>query len=235
MPVYIEKYGDLFGCHHSGTTTTRKDRATQPMGHGRLRWANRFVKYLLRECSFFGRDLSFITNPKLDSYSITIFHVSLLDLQLINFIRSVYSLHVIYRKTPNTLSLLRAFFQQELIPTHTSTNIPTLTLTTCNSMDLAVWAFFNQILVLRVYQVVSKMVVGHLFWATYQVNYLLWEDGLLPESAWCSIPFNESSAQWVIWTISNIESKWKNWRSLNMALGSLLQYFRKLRGIHPVH
>ena len=34
MPVYIEKYGDLFGCHHSGTTTTRKDRATQPMDHG---------------------------------------------------------------------------------------------------------------------------------------------------------------------------------------------------------
>ena len=79
-----------------------------------------------------------LQNSKLDSYSITIFHVSLLDLQLINFIRSVYSLHVIYRKTPNTLSLLRAFFQQELIPTHTSTNIPTLPLTTCNSMDLAV-------------------------------------------------------------------------------------------------
>ena len=33
------------------------------------------------------------------------------------------------------------------------------------------------------------------FWPTYQVNYLPWEDGLLPESAWCSIPFNESSAQ----------------------------------------
>ena len=37
MPVYIEKYGDLFGCHNS--ETTRKDRATQPMDHGRLRWA----------------------------------------------------------------------------------------------------------------------------------------------------------------------------------------------------
>ena len=51
-----------------------------------------------------------LQNSKLDSYSITIFHVSLLDLQLINFIRSVYSLHVIYPKTPNTLSLLKAFF-----------------------------------------------------------------------------------------------------------------------------
>ena len=44
MPVYIEKYGDLFGCHHSGTTTTRKDRATQPMDHGRLRWAKKYYR-----------------------------------------------------------------------------------------------------------------------------------------------------------------------------------------------
>ena len=43
MPVYIEKYGDLFGCHHSGTTT-RKDRATQPMDHGRLRWAKKYYR-----------------------------------------------------------------------------------------------------------------------------------------------------------------------------------------------
>ena len=37
MPVYIEKYGDLVGCHHRRTTNkrqTRKDRATQPMDHG---------------------------------------------------------------------------------------------------------------------------------------------------------------------------------------------------------
>ena len=42
MPVYIEKNGDLVGCHHSGTTNkrrTRNDRATQLMDHGRLRWA----------------------------------------------------------------------------------------------------------------------------------------------------------------------------------------------------
>ena len=42
MSVYIEKSGDLVGCYHSGTTnkqTKRKDRATQPMDHGRLRWA----------------------------------------------------------------------------------------------------------------------------------------------------------------------------------------------------
>ena len=45
MPVYIEKCGDLVGCFHSGTTNkrpnmlTRKDRATQPMDQGRLRWA----------------------------------------------------------------------------------------------------------------------------------------------------------------------------------------------------
>ena len=32
--------GDLVGCHHSGTDEQkRKDRATQPMDHGRLRWA----------------------------------------------------------------------------------------------------------------------------------------------------------------------------------------------------
>ena len=43
MPVYIEKSGDLVRCYHTGTTTNdkrkRKDRATQPMDHGRLRWA----------------------------------------------------------------------------------------------------------------------------------------------------------------------------------------------------
>ena len=42
MPVYIEKSGDLVGCPHSGTDDrTRKDRATQPMDQGRLRWAKR--------------------------------------------------------------------------------------------------------------------------------------------------------------------------------------------------
>ena len=43
MPVYIEKYGDLVGCYLNGTTNkrTRKDRATQPMDHGRLRWATK--------------------------------------------------------------------------------------------------------------------------------------------------------------------------------------------------
>ena len=41
MPVYIEKSGDLVGCNHSETTNkwTRKDRATQPLDHGKLRWA----------------------------------------------------------------------------------------------------------------------------------------------------------------------------------------------------
>ena len=44
MPLYIEKSGNLVGCYHSGTDRqtnkwTRKDRATQPMDHGRLRWA----------------------------------------------------------------------------------------------------------------------------------------------------------------------------------------------------
>ena len=41
MPVHIEKSRDLVGCHHSGTDNEqkRKDRATQPMDHGRLRWA----------------------------------------------------------------------------------------------------------------------------------------------------------------------------------------------------
>ena len=39
MPVYIEQSGDLVGCHHSRTNNrTRKDRATQPLDHGRLRW-----------------------------------------------------------------------------------------------------------------------------------------------------------------------------------------------------
>ena len=38
MPVHIEKSGDLVGCYHSRTDEqTRKDRATQPMDHGRLR------------------------------------------------------------------------------------------------------------------------------------------------------------------------------------------------------
>ena len=36
-------------------------------------------------------------------------------------------------------------------------------------------------------------------WLLSQVNYLPWEGRQLPESAWCSIPFNESSAQWVPW------------------------------------
>ena len=44
MPVYIEKYGDLVGCYHSGTTK-RKDRATQPMDHGLLRWANPCINF----------------------------------------------------------------------------------------------------------------------------------------------------------------------------------------------
>ena len=38
--LYIsKKNGDLVGCHHSGTGNEqkRKDRATQPMDHGRLR------------------------------------------------------------------------------------------------------------------------------------------------------------------------------------------------------
>ena len=38
----LKKSGELVGCHHSGTdgrtnAQTRKDRATQPMDHGRLR------------------------------------------------------------------------------------------------------------------------------------------------------------------------------------------------------
>ena len=42
MPVYIEKSGDFVGCYHRGTDErpidrTRKDRATQPIDHGRLR------------------------------------------------------------------------------------------------------------------------------------------------------------------------------------------------------
>ena len=38
MPVYIEKSGDLVGCHHSRTDDrTRKDRASQPMDHELLR------------------------------------------------------------------------------------------------------------------------------------------------------------------------------------------------------
>ena len=39
--------GDLVGCHHGGTTTnqTRKDRATQPMDYGRLRWAITLCTY----------------------------------------------------------------------------------------------------------------------------------------------------------------------------------------------
>ena len=43
MTVYIEKSGDLVGCYYSGTDgqrtneRTRKDGATQPMDHGRLR------------------------------------------------------------------------------------------------------------------------------------------------------------------------------------------------------
>ena len=38
--IYWKK-GDLVACYHSGTNErrTRKDRATQPMDHGRLRWA----------------------------------------------------------------------------------------------------------------------------------------------------------------------------------------------------
>ena len=50
MPKYIEKSVDLDGCYHSGTDRrtekqTRKDRATQPMDPGRLRWAT-FIEYL---------------------------------------------------------------------------------------------------------------------------------------------------------------------------------------------
>ena len=40
--VCVEKRGDFVGCYHSRTTNdkpTRKDGATQPMDHGRLRWA----------------------------------------------------------------------------------------------------------------------------------------------------------------------------------------------------
>ena len=62
---------------------------------------------------------SFIYNKilnRLDSYSITIFRVSLLDLLLINFIRSVYSLHIIFHKTPNPLILLKVLSQQNIIP-----------------------------------------------------------------------------------------------------------------------
>ena len=44
MPICIEKSGDSDGCYHIGTDRqtnkrTRKDRATQPMDCGRLRWA----------------------------------------------------------------------------------------------------------------------------------------------------------------------------------------------------
>ena len=43
MPVYNDKRGDYVGCYHSRTNDnrTRKDRATQPLDHGRLRWAKR--------------------------------------------------------------------------------------------------------------------------------------------------------------------------------------------------
>ena len=40
MSVYIEKSGDLVGCHYSGTDDrTKKDRATQQMDQGLLIWA----------------------------------------------------------------------------------------------------------------------------------------------------------------------------------------------------
>ena len=59
MPVYIEKSGDLVGCYHSGTNEqTRKDRATQPLDYGRLRWANsilflgaKCIEYIIRDRS----------------------------------------------------------------------------------------------------------------------------------------------------------------------------------------
>ena len=43
---------DLDGCHHSGTTT-RKDRATQPMDHGRLRWAIVLWNSIFLHCTIY--------------------------------------------------------------------------------------------------------------------------------------------------------------------------------------
>ena len=39
MPVYIEKSEDVTIAQRTKEQRTRKDRATQPMDHGRLRWA----------------------------------------------------------------------------------------------------------------------------------------------------------------------------------------------------
>ena len=73
MPVNIEKNGDLVGCRHNGTTKkrrTRKDRATQPMDHGRLRCAINSTKHSNRR----GRIKGFFNNLKKRRIGITVGH-----------------------------------------------------------------------------------------------------------------------------------------------------------------
>ena len=53
MPEYIEKVGIWSGVTIAGQRTndrTRKDRATQPMDHGRLRWAKRIIWHFYPWC-----------------------------------------------------------------------------------------------------------------------------------------------------------------------------------------
>ena len=57
--------------------------------------------------------------------------------------------------------------------------------------DLYTWIFCGQIFSWREYWENDNQL------NLLKVNYLLYEDRQLPESSWCSIPFNEPSAQWV--------------------------------------
>ena len=58
--------------------------------------------------------------------------------------------------------------------------------------DLHTWIFYGQIFTLYIWIWQNNNQLNLL-----KVNYLLYEDRQLPESSWCSIPFNEPSAQWV--------------------------------------
>ena len=57
--------------------------------------------------------------------------------------------------------------------------------------DLYTWIFCGQIFSWKEYWENDNQL------NLLKVNYLLYEDRQLPESSWCSIPFNEPSAQWV--------------------------------------
>ena len=67
----------------------------------------------------------------------------------------------------------------------------------------------------------------------FQVNYLEWEGKLLPESAWCSIPFNEVTCKMSLFSLTRLPTP-KSMEKINLGQVIFIQDYLDIRPIFPL-